>query len=82
MKTIVYQSYRTTDVPAWVQTCLHSARDWAASRGFEYRFFDDRFFDYCPPWYREKVGKQVLLLRIGAVSPESEEYFDRSGTTF
>ena len=60
-QTIVYQSYRTADVPPWLETCLRSAREWAAARGFEYRYFDDRFFEFCPPWYRDAVRRNVLL---------------------
>ena len=45
MKTLVYQSFRTSDVPGWVTRCMKSVRGWAADRGFDYQFFDDRFFE-------------------------------------
>jgi hypothetical protein len=48
MRTIVYQSFRTTNVPAWISACMESVRTWAKYQGFEYRFYDDRFFDYIP----------------------------------
>ena len=82
LKTIVYQSYRTTDVPPWVQTCLSSARGWSESRGFDYRFLDDRFFEYCPAWYRDKVGRHLLLLsdlaRLVAARELHRECYDRA----
>lgn len=62
MKTVVYQSYRTTAVPGWIARCMGTVRDWAALRGFDYLFVDDRLFDYVPAWYREKVQGQVQLV--------------------
>ena len=53
MKTLVCQSFRTSDVPGWVTRCMKSVRGWAADRGFDYQFFDDRFFEYAPDWCRE-----------------------------
>jgi hypothetical protein len=62
LKTVVYQSYRTTGVPAWIERCMGTVRGWAASKNFEYVFIDDRLFDYAPRWYRERVGDQVQLV--------------------
>jgi hypothetical protein len=62
VKTIVYQSYRTSGVPAWIDRCMGTVRSWASARGFDYGFIDDRLFDYAPPWYRQKVADHVLLL--------------------
>lgn len=62
MKTVVYQSYRTTGVPPWVARCLATVRDWALSQGYDYRFLDDRLFDYVPAWYRRKVADNMLLV--------------------
>src|SRR5687768_12761993 len=81
-KTIVYQSFRATDVPSWVEACLASARAWAEARGFAYRFIDDRFFESCPAWYREKVRDNVLLMsdlaRIVLARELHREGFDRT----
>ena len=52
LKTIVYQSYRTTDVAEWVWRSMRSTETWAAANGFDYRFIDDSFFDCLPDWYR------------------------------
>ena len=55
MKTIVYQSYRTQKVPAWISACMGTVRAWADQQGFDYRFYDDGFFEYAPPWFRDKA---------------------------
>jgi len=60
MSTIVFQSYRTHDVPAWITRCLGSVRSWAAERGYVYEFIDDRLFDLLPPWYSAAVGHRLL----------------------
>jgi hypothetical protein len=82
MNTIVFQSYRTTNVPPWLQACLQTTRNWAASLGFNYRFLDDRFFDYCPEQYRTKVNNHVLLLsdlaRLMVARQLLQEGYDRT----
>lgn len=59
MKTIVYQSYRTYDVPAWISTCMQTVKDWAMLKGFDYQMIDDKLFDYVPDWYKEKAQGQI-----------------------
>ncbi len=81
MKTAVYQSYRTRDVPAWVNRCMQSVRAWADAQPFDYRFIDDRLgryrrarrwvFDQCThglPFVRHKRGivNKGRHLRIGS----------------
>lgn len=81
MTTAVYQSFRTENVPGWIQACLQSVRDWAAKRGFEYRFWDDRFFDLVPPALRPRASQHVCLLtdyaRLVAARRLLDEGFDR-----
>ena len=62
IKTLVYQSFRTRDVPAWMDTCMSSVREWAEMQGFAYRFIDDAFFGYAPEWFREMVKNQRHLV--------------------
>ncbi|MBT3360250.1 MAG: hypothetical protein HN403_11555 [Rhodospirillales bacterium] len=62
MRTVVYQSYRTSNVPAWIETCLTSVRQWAATQGFEYRFFGDEFLEMVPGWYREKADGRIPIV--------------------
>ena len=59
MKTVVYQSYRTTSVPAWIDECMKSVRRWAQLKGFEYVFFDDEIFERVPSWYRQKANNGI-----------------------
>jgi hypothetical protein len=62
VRTVVYQSFRTHDVPAWISRCLETVKSWAAGQGFVYRFYGDEMFGYAPGWYREKVADHVLLV--------------------
>jgi hypothetical protein len=62
MKTVVFQSYRTSGVAGWIKTCMASTKAWAESRGFDYRFLDDSFFDLVPHWYRERCAGEVCPL--------------------
>lgn len=59
MKTIVYQSYRTDNVPTWINTCMQTVKDWATLKNFDYQMIDDKLFDYVPDWYKEKVNGKV-----------------------
>jgi hypothetical protein len=61
MKTIVYQSFRTSGVPGWVRTCLSSVEDWATAQGFEYRFYDDEIFERVPAWVLNKAGRHLQI---------------------
>jgi hypothetical protein len=62
MKTVVFQSYRTKDVPPWIATCMNEVRYWSASKGFDYRFMDDQFFDLVPTDYRKKTNGRLPVL--------------------
>lgn len=62
MKTVVYQSYRTVDVPSWISDCMRSVRNWAERKGFDYIFLDDAFLEYAPAWYREAARGSILLI--------------------
>jgi hypothetical protein len=82
VKTVVYQSYRTSDVPSWIEQCLRSTREWAATKSFEYRFFHDVFFNLCPEWYRQRVERNILLMsdlaRLVAARQLLDEAFERA----
>jgi len=60
--TIVYQSYRTSGVPPWIDTCMAGVRGWAAIRGFDYRFMGDEFLDLVPGWYRDKAAGRLPVV--------------------
>ena len=60
--TLIYQSYRTHNVPLWISRCLQSVQSWSRDNGYEYRFIDDTLFEYAPDWYRQKVQNNVQLV--------------------
>jgi hypothetical protein len=55
-RTLVVQSFRRTDVPAWIERCLDSVRRWTAQRGFDHAFYGDEFYDLCGADYLARVG--------------------------
>jgi len=59
MKTVVFQSFRTTRVPDWVAACMGTVHEWAGAKGFDYRFFDDTFLDLAPAWLRERCAGEI-----------------------
>jgi hypothetical protein len=62
MKTVVYQSYRTEDVPDWIARCLAGVRQWTESKGYDYRFVGDEFFDLLPDDYRRRAAARLPVL--------------------
>jgi len=58
MKTTVIQSYRTANVPEWIEVCLASVRDWTRQAGFKYSFVGDEIFDRVPDWYKVNAGNR------------------------
>jgi hypothetical protein len=56
MKTIVLQTFRTENIPAWMARCLASVRAWSLARGYDYDFRGDEIFAYCGPDYLTAVG--------------------------
>ena len=61
MDTMVIQSSRTEDQPAWIATCLASATAWANLNGWDYCFRGDDLFDLVPPDLRAKFPGQIPL---------------------
>ena len=61
MKTVVYQSFRTSPVSDWVATCLSSVQDWATGQGYDYRFYDDKIFDRVPSSVLEQAGEHLQI---------------------
>ncbi|HEY1694934.1 MAG TPA: hypothetical protein VGG39_22345 [Polyangiaceae bacterium] len=62
MTTVVCQSYRSSDVPGWIEQSLQSVRAWAQQHGHAYDRLDDAFFDPVPAWYRDKVGGEPVRM--------------------
>lgn len=62
MRTKIIQSFREHDVPAWVEACLTSVRDWAAYHEFGYEFIGDELLAKAPTWYRKKAGDKIPVV--------------------
>lgn len=77
MKTIVYQSYRTFNVPTWIEKCMETVKKWAKVKGFDYEFIDDRLFEYVPKWYAEKSNNNILLISDLARLELAKEYLGK-----
>ncbi len=77
---LVYQSYRTSNVPRWINRCLHSVKNWAAGNEYGYRFTGDEIFDMVPEWYFKKVNGNIQLAtdlaRLVLARKYLEEGFD------
>ena len=82
MKTVVYQSFRTHDVPAWITACMESVSTWAKQWGYDYRFFDDRFFALVPPELFPRASQHKCILadyaRLVAARDLLQEGWDRA----
>lgn len=82
MRTVVYQSFRTENVPPWIAACLESVRTWATVQGFDYRFFDDAFFDLVPADIRPRASEYKCVLadyaRLVAARDLLKEGWDRA----
>ncbi len=81
MKTVVYQSFRTQGVPSWIEACLSSVRGWASLQGFDYRFYDDSFFDLVPRGLFARASRYKCVLadyaRLVAAKDLLREGYDR-----
>jgi hypothetical protein len=62
MRTIVFQSFRTTRVPTWMEYCMASVQTWAEQNRFSYRRLGDEFLDLAPDWYRRSAGPFVCVV--------------------
>lgn len=76
INTLVYQSFRTHEVPVWMETCMQSVRQWADFHGFSYRFIDDTFFDCVPDWFKTAVNGQRHLVADFARLELARQYLD------
>jgi len=82
MKTIVYQSFRTSEVPEWIDACMRSVRAWAEQKGYAYRFWDDSFFDFLPRELRGRAERYKCLMadyaRVAAAHELLAEGWERA----
>ena len=61
-RTLVVQSFRNHEVPAWIARCMASVRAWALQRGYDYQVIGDEAFSLCGAAYLEKVGGNVRAI--------------------
>lgn len=82
MRTIVYQSYRTTHVPEWIKTCMQTVKTWADLNAFDYQVYDDSFFEYAPEWFRNKANHEICpvtdLARLVVARELLSQKYDRT----
>jgi hypothetical protein len=82
MKTVVLQSFRTRDVPAWMQRCLDSVQAWTQQSGYNFKFVDDAIFDLCGAEYLARVGDNkrsiTNLARLELTRTVLREGYDRA----
>jgi hypothetical protein len=62
VRTLVIQSHTENARETWLGYCLDSVEGWAASRGFDYRFYGDEALHYTPDWYREKLADRKPIV--------------------
>jgi len=82
MTTVVYQSFRTENVPSWISASMETVWTWAQHCGFDYRFWDDQFFDLVPADARPRASVHKCLLtdyaRLVAARKLLAEGYDRA----
>lgn len=57
--TVIYQIWVGGAPPTWVEHCVTRTREWAESRGYEYRLFGDEMYDLVPREFQENVGNRI-----------------------
>ncbi len=80
-KTIVYQSYRTENVPGAIARCMQTVKAWATLKGYDYRFYDDAFLAKVPTWLSDKTKDMLLttdFARVQTALELHEEGYDRA----
>jgi hypothetical protein len=82
MRTIVIQSYRTVDTPAWLQRCMLTVKAWAESNDYEYAFIGDALFEYVPRRFRTPALISLLpltdLARLGILREKLASGYERA----
>ena len=82
MKTLVFQSFRQTDVPGWINRCIDSVMLWSRLQGFDYLLVGDEFFDVVPKGLnvdgKENLYPRVDLARLAYIRKlHQEKDYDR-----
>ena len=79
--TIVIQTFRNNDIPAWIQRCLDSVQKWAGLHEHDYWLAGDEFYDLCGPEYlaRDNKNPQAItnLARLVATRQKLDAGYQR-----
>ena len=62
LRTIILQSFRTHDVPAWVHQSMRSVEDWARAEQWEYACTGDEFLALAPPDIQQCCAGHIYAL--------------------
>ncbi len=60
--TLVIQSHRSPLPYDWLPTCIDSVSNWAATNGFDYRYYGDEIFDLVDAPIRQKLNHRLVIL--------------------
>jgi hypothetical protein len=60
--TIVIQTFRNHNIPAWIQRCLDSVQKWAGLHEHDYLLAGDEFYDLCGPEYLARGSKNPMAI--------------------
>jgi hypothetical protein len=81
VKTLVIQSYKTSNTPDWISLCISSVKQWAQQKDYDYRFVGDEIFDLIPDWYKDKTQKypqiSTDLGRLELINSALNEGYER-----
>lgn len=61
-RTVILQSFRTVDVPAWIQVCMQSVRSWAEQSQFGYKFLGDDLLRLVPNWFSNRAASHITVV--------------------
>jgi len=79
--SIVIQTFRNHDIPAWIQRCLDSVRSWAELHGHEYSLAGDEFYQLCGQDYLARGPKNpqaiTNLARLVATRNRLDEGYQK-----
>jgi hypothetical protein len=79
--TIIIQTFRNHTIPAWIQRCLDSVRNWARFHGHDYSLAGDGFYDLCGPEYLARGRKNpqgiTNLARLVATRQQLDAGYQR-----
>lgn len=68
---LVIQTFRTRDVPSWIDRCIKSVQNWASLNQYDYLIFGDEFYELCGEEFlnRGKKNPQAItnLARLIAI---------------